>query len=75
MFKDGDLTRPASRKAVGEMLQAYADEARKNTTGARLLGEPLKAEEVLVPRYGAPAARIWRRLSLSAARPKQPNRL
>jgi hypothetical protein len=47
MFKDGDLTRPASRKAVGEMLQAYADEARKNTTGARLFGEPLGADEVL----------------------------
>jgi hypothetical protein len=47
MFRDGDLARPASRKAVSEMLSAYADEAMKNTTGARLIGGPLEAEDVL----------------------------
>lgn len=47
MFKNGDLARPVSRKAMSEMLQDFAAEAQKNLAGERLIGEPLGTGDVL----------------------------
>lgn len=47
MFRDDALTRAASRASVARGLAAYAEEAMKNTTEARLFGEPLSADDVL----------------------------
>jgi hypothetical protein len=46
MFRSG-FDRPASRKAVAELLNDFVDEALKNTTDARLFGEPLPAGDVM----------------------------
>lgn len=47
MFRDDALTRAASRASVARGLAAYAGEAMKNTTEARLFGEALSADDVL----------------------------
>ena len=47
LFRDADLKRPVSRKAIAEMLTAYAERARQNVTGPRLLGEALEDREIL----------------------------
>lgn len=47
MFRDEGLTKAASRQAVARGLRAYAEEAVKNTTDARLFGEALAPGDVL----------------------------
>lgn len=47
MYRDGDLSKPASRKAVASALQSYAEEALKNTADERLFGHALSQTDVL----------------------------
>lgn len=47
MHQDETLTRAVSRAKVAAMLRDYAEEAGKNTTDARLFGEPLGQRDVL----------------------------
>lgn len=48
MFKDPDLTKPASRAAVADLLNTYADQARKVVPGLDMFGQaPLSAGEIL----------------------------
>ncbi|WP_420104508.1 hypothetical protein [Bosea sp. (in: a-proteobacteria)] len=46
-FHDADMRRPVARAKLGEFLRGYADEAMKNSSDARLFGEPLNAGEIL----------------------------
>jgi len=43
----GRLRRPAGRAALSEVLRDYASEAMKNSSDARLFGDPLTATEIL----------------------------
>ncbi|TWA70702.1 hypothetical protein FBZ84_102252 [Azospirillum baldaniorum] len=47
LFRDADLSKPAGRQRVADFLRGYLDEATKNTSGDRLFGEPLSAEQIL----------------------------
>lgn len=47
MFRNADLTQAASRQSVARGLAGFADEAIKNTTDARLFGDPLGSGEIL----------------------------
>jgi len=46
MYND-DFGRPVSRARFSDVLKTYAEEARKNLAGERLLGEPLGVGDVL----------------------------
>lgn len=47
LFRDTDFSKPAGRARVADALRSYVDEAVKNTSGPRLFGEPLTAEQIL----------------------------
>ncbi|NUB27727.1 hypothetical protein [Azospirillum brasilense] len=47
LFRDADFSKPAGRQRVADFLRGYLDEATKNTSGDRLFGEPLSAEQIL----------------------------
>lgn len=47
MFRDGDMSKPAGRASVANMLTTYAGEANKNLAGDRLFGEALSQNDVL----------------------------
>lgn len=47
MFRNEEMTQAASRQAVARGLAGYAEEALKNTTDARLFGDPLSTQDVL----------------------------
>lgn len=63
MFRNDALTQGASREAVARGLAGYAEEALKNTTDARLFGEPLTVGDVL----GTALAKAGREDLLQAA--------
>lgn len=46
-FRDDSLKALASRQQVAAALRGYVDEAMKNTSGDRLFGAPLSAEQIL----------------------------
>ncbi|MEM1039415.1 MAG: hypothetical protein AAGI12_08085, partial [Pseudomonadota bacterium] len=46
LFGEG-MNRAVSRKAVAKLLTEYADEARKNLAGPRLLDDPLEASDIM----------------------------
>ena len=47
MFRDGDMSKPAGRASIANMLTTYAEEANKNLAGDRLFGEALEQADVL----------------------------
>jgi len=47
MFSDAEMKRPVGRARLAAFLRDFADEARKNDAGPRLIGDPLSAPDIL----------------------------
>lgn len=46
-FRDAEMRRPVARSALAQVLKDYSDEALKNSSDARLFGDPLRADDIL----------------------------